>query len=812
MSAEKKRLTHSFEDEKLSFDDFKLVVINDYRIALESRYTSLLGRKEVLTGKAKFGIFGDGKEVAQIAMAKAFKKGDFRAGYYRDQTFMLAKGILTVEEFFAQLYANPDLDADPASAGRQMNAHFATRSLTPDGSWKNLTEMYNSSADISPTGSQMPRMLGLAFASKLYRNNKELNRNNFFTVNGNEVVFGTIGDASTSEGVFWEALNAAGVLQVPLALSIWDDGYGISVPIDYQTTKQNISTLLQGFQDDEKDNGINIYNAKGWDYAGLCETYENAVKTVREKHIPAILHIQEVTQPQGHSTSGSHERYKSKERLEWEKEFDCIKKMREWMVESAIATEKELDEIETKAKEYVNQCKRKAWESFINPIKQEVIEVTLIFEKISVKSHHTDFINKIHEDLKGIKEPFRKDIMEAINKVLNNIRMENFSEKEELVEWYRKTKDKNFDRFNSYLHSQSVESALNVKEIKPIYNDNSNPADGWEILNACFDEALKRYPQFLAFWEDVGKIGGVNQSFRGLQQKYGELRVMDTGIREATIIGQGIGLAMRGLKPVAEIQYLDYLLYAIQVLSDDLATLQYRTKGGQKAPLIIRTRGHRLEGIWHTGSPMGMIINSLRGIYVMVPRNMTKAAGFYNTMLRSDDPGLIIECLNAYRLKENMPVNISEITTPLGVPEIIAEGTDVTLVTYGSCCRIAMGALQLLKEVNISCELIDIQSLLPFDIHHSIVKSLQKTNKIVFLDEDVPGGAAAYMMQQVLEDQNGFQFLDAQPITITSKPHRAAYGTDGDYFSKPNVEDVFQNIYQMMHEYNPEVYPSLFGV
>ncbi|PCH68913.1 MAG: transketolase [Bacteroidetes bacterium] len=806
----KKEENTSVNEAKFSFDQFKESVINDYKTAVISRKTSLLGRREVLTGKAKFGIFGDGKEVAQIALARSFKKGDFRSGYYRDQTLAFALGITTVQEYFAQLYAHADVEADPASGGRQMNSHFATRSIDENGEWNNLMAMYNSSADGSPTACQMPRMLGLAQASKMYRLNKDLHQFDQFSNKGNEVVFGTIGDASTSEGLFWETVNAVGVLQVPLALSVWDDGYGISVPKKYQTTKESISTILQGFQHEKGSNGINIYTAKAWNYAELCETYEKGVAITREQHIPSLYHIQDVTQPQGHSTSGSHERYKSPERLQWEEDFDCIKKMREWMLESAIATAEQIDKVENEAKEHVNESKKKAWAEYTKPIKEEIHVVSSLVENITKQSSNANFINKAKDELLAIREPFRGDAMAAINKILSITRSEPSTERQALVEWYKNAKKDNHERFSTHLYCEGENSALEIPEVEPIFDNNSPEINGSEVLVANFDALLKKEPKMLAFGEDLGKVGGVNQGFAGLQDKYGELRVSDTGIREATIIGQGIGLALRGLKPIAEIQYLDYLLYGFQILSDDLATLHYRTKGGQKAPMIVRTRGHRLEGIWHTGSPMGMMLNALRGIYILVPRNMTKAAGFYNTMMQSDDPAIIVECLNGYRLKEKLPKNVGEFTTPLGIPEVIHEGTDITLVTYGSCCRIAQAGLKLLNEVGISCEIIDVQSLLPFDIAGQISESIKKTNKVVFFDEDVPGGASAYMLQEVLEKQGAYQYLDAAPKTITAKPHRAAYGTDGDYFSKPNAEDVFQGIYELMSEYEPSKFPSLF--
>lgn len=783
--------------ESLSFEDFKAVVKNDFRIANESRQASLLGRKEVLTGKAKFGIFGDGKEVAQIAMAKVFRDGDFRSGYYRDQTFMFAAGMSNVKEFFAQLYALPDVEAEPSSAGRSMNGHFGTRTLNEDGSWKKLTAMKNSSADISPTAGQMPRLVGLAQASKLYRNNPELSVFEDFSISGNEVAFGTIGNASSSEGHFFEAINAAGVLQIPMAISVWDDGYGISVHAKYQTTKENISEILKGFQRDEKGEGFEIYRVNGWDYPALCETYEKAIAICREKHIPVMIHVQELTQPQGHSTSGSHERYKSKERLEWEADFDCIKKMREWMISSSIATEEELDTIEQEAKKYVRACQKEVWEAFNNPIKQEIAEVSTLLENLASQSAYSSEILNLVQQLKGTIDALRKDILVAVRKALRLTRNENSDAKRELTIWLNYYNTLNFDRYNSKLHSDTEFSPMNISEIKPIYAEDAKMMDGREIVQACFDAAFARDPRVVAFGEDVGKIGDVNQGFAGLQEKYGEIRISDTGIREATIVGQGIGLAMRGLRPIAEIQYLDYLLYGLQTLSDDLASLSYRTKAGQKAPLIIRTRGHRLEGVWHSGSPIGMMIHALRGVHVLVPRNMTQASGFYNTLLKSDEPAIVIECLNGYRLKEPMPENIGEFTLPLGIPETLTEGSDITLVTYGSCVRIAQEAIAELSTMGISVELIDVQSLLPFDIHHKIVDSLKKTNRILFFDEDVPGGATSYMMQQVLEVQNGYYYLDAAPRTLTAKAHRPAYGTDGDYFSKPSADDVVETILEM---------------
>ncbi|MGI8892249.1 MAG: alpha-ketoacid dehydrogenase subunit alpha/beta [Bacteroidia bacterium] len=799
------------EQKDLSFEDFKNTILADYQLAHESRQASLIGRREVLTGKAKFGIFGDGKEVAQIAMAKVFRNGDFRSGYYRDQTFMFAIGALTIEQFFAQLYANPDVEAEPSSAGRSMNGHYSTRNINADGSWKNLMEQKNSSADISPTAGQMPRLLGLAYASKLYRENPDLqNKYEKFTNNGNEVAFGTIGDASTSEGLFWETINAAGVLQVPMAVSVWDDGYGISVPAKYQTTKQNISEVLQGFERTEEKEGYQIFTVKGWDYPALCETYERAISLCREHHVPVLIHVKEVTQPQGHSTSGSHERYKSKERLEWELEYDCLRKMREWIIETAIANEEELEQIEADAKKSTADARKKAWDSFMNPIKNEISEVAAMIEKVSSESPKAVFLSKAKTELTATIDPQRRDVFMAIKKALRITRGENTGSRAQLLRWLEDQQKVNDDRYSSALYSETEGSALKVEPVEIKYDTEAATVDGREVLQANFDVIFEKNPLVVAFGEDLGKIGDVNQGFAGLQDKYKETRIVDTGIREATIAGQGIGLAMRGFRPIAEIQYLDYLLYAIQILSDDLATLQYRTKGGQKAPVIIRTRGHRLEGIWHSGSPMGMIIGSLRGIHVLVPRNMTQAAGFYNTMLASDEPALIIEPLNGYRLKEKLPANPGEFKIPLGKPEIIEEGTDVTLVTYGSCCRIAQEALPQLREAGISVEIIDVQTLLPFDLNHSIKKSLEKTNKLLVLDEDVPGGASAYILQQILEVQKGYYYLDTEPSTLTAKAHRPAYGSDGDYFSKPSADDVYDAVYKLMQDTDPERFPEIY--
>lgn len=796
---------------ELGFEDFRKAVLADYRLAVESREASLLGRKEVLTGKAKFGIFGDGKEVAQIAMAKYFRNGDFRSGYYRDQTFMFATGNLTLKQWFAGLYAHTDINAEPMSAGRQMGGHFATPFLNEDGSWKDLTATKNSSSDISPTASQMPRLLGLAYASHFYRINKALHSGEFakFSDQGNEIAFGTIGDASTSEGLFWESINAAGVLQVPMLVSVWDDGYGISVPKKYQTTKENISEILKGFQRNENGNGYEIFNVKGWDYVALCETYEKASKICREKHIPVLVHVTELTQPQGHSTSGSHERYKTKERLEWEQEFDCIRKMKEWMIESAIATEDDLNRVDEEAKKEVRNAKSAAWSDFTAPIKKELAEATSLLDALISSSANGTFIQAIRNELTSTIEPIRKDIIAALRRSLRYVREENSPAKTNVLNWLNAANEANHERYSSHLMSESARAALNITPKAAEYSTHEK-ADGREILRDNFDAILGKYPNTLIFGEDSGKIGGVNQGLEGLQKKYGEHRVFDTGIREATIMGQAIGLALRGLRPIAEIQYLDYLLYALQIMSDDLATIQYRTKGRQKAPVIIRTRGHRLEGIWHSGSPMGMIINSVRGIHVCVPRNMTQAAGFYNLLLEADEPALIIEPLNGYRLKETKPDNFGEWKTPLGIPEILDEGNDITIVSYGSTLRLVQEAAKQLAQVDISAEVIDVQTLLPFDINHKIVESVKKTNRVIFIDEDVPGGASAYMMQKVIEEQGAYRFLDSDPKTLSAKPHRPAYGSDGDYFSKPSVEDIFEAVYSMMHDADPSKYPALY--
>jgi len=792
-------------ENNLSFEEFKKQVLEDFRMANISRQASLLGRKEVLTGKAKFGIFGDGKELAQIAMAKVFEKGDFRSGYYRDQTFMFAKGINTVQHFFAQLYAHPDLEADPNSAGRSMNGHFSSHLLDEKGNWLTQTERYNVSADISPTAGQMPRLLGLAYASKLYRNNAELHSFTNFSVQGNEIAFGTIGNASTSEGGFWEVMNAAGVLQVPMLMSIWDDEYGISVPAKYQTTKENLSDLLSGFVTEGDKKGIKLFRVHGWNYAELCKVYEEAAKICRTEHTPVVVHVVEVTQPQGHSTSGSHERYKSKERLAWEEEYDCVNQFKKWILEKNIATEEELESILENSTAEVKNEKDAAWKSFLQSLESDKKSALQHIEPLIPLSSS---IETAYNELKNNKLPIRKDIATSIHKILKWSKNSGSPQRAELLSYYKQFIQENSQRYGSNMYSESENSIYKMEVIPASYASDASMMDGREIMQACFDYNLAKYPNLVAFGEDVGKIGDVNQGFAGLQDKYGEIRVTDTGIRELSIVGQGIGAAMRGLRPIAEIQYLDYLLYAIQIMSDDIATLQYRTAGRQKSPIIIRTRGHRLEGIWHSGSPMGMIVHAVRGMHVCVPRNMTQAAGMYNLLLKSDEPALVVECLNGYRIKEKMPSNIGEFTVALGSPEILQEGKDITLVTYGSCVRIAQDALAQLEEFGIQVELIDVQTLLPFDINNTIVESVKKTNKLVVLDEDVPGGASSYILQQILEKQSAFKYLDAEPKTITAKEHRPAYGTDGDYFSKPNAEDIFNVCYAMMSEYNPTEYPS----
>lgn len=804
--------------QNVDFETFKEEVLKDFRIANISREASLLGRREVLTGKAKFGIFGDGKEIAQIALAKQFRDGDFRSGYYRDQTIMMAIGQLNVKQYFAGLYAHTDVEAEPQSAGRQMGGHYATRNLDENGEWKNLMEQKNSSADISPTAGQMPRLLGLAQASKVYREHptlKDLEEFRKFTNGGNEVAFGTIGDASTSEGPFWETINAAGVLQVPLVMSVWDDGYGISVPREFQTTKGSISEALAGMQRTKTKNGYEIFVTRGWDYPHLCETYEKAVKLAREEHVPVLIHVKEVNQPQGHSTSGSHERYKSPERLQWETDFDCINKFREWILNFdadglSIATEEELNKIQEEAKKAVREDKNEAWKGFLDGIKNDLTEAIRLIRNLADGNENASFITKIADDLEKAMDPIRKDIMEAARKALRLSIATDSPAKKALSVWIKQQIDSNYERYSSFLYSENKDSAMLVSPVAPEYDEEVKMEDGRIILRDNYDKLLENYPQALVFGEDAGKIGGVNQTLEGMQDKYGTLRVGDTGIRECTIIGQGIGLAMRGLRPIAEIQYLDYLLYAIQVMSDDLSTVQYRTKGGQKAPLIISTRGHRLEGIWHSGSPMGMIINSIRGMYVCVPRNMTKAAGFYNTLMAAEEPALVIEPLNGYRTKERKPTNLGQFREPLGIPEIVKEGTDLTLVSYGSTFNLCEVAAQQLAELGVSVELIDVQTLLPFDINHVIAESLAKTNRLLIVDEDVSSGATAYMLDKILVEQKAYYSLDSAPETLSSKDHRPAYGSDGDYFSKPSIDDIVEKVYSIMHEADPNSYPSIY--
>jgi pyruvate/2-oxoglutarate/acetoin dehydrogenase E1 component/TPP-dependent pyruvate/acetoin dehydrogenase alpha subunit len=787
------------QESKLSYDRFREEVLNDYRMACISRETSLLGRKEVLGGKAKFGIFGDGKEVAQVAMAKFFQPGDFRSGYYRDQTFMFAAGLTTAEQIFAQLYANPDVNIEAFSGGRQMNCHFATKMVNENGDWLNLADTKNISSDIAPTAGQMPRALGLAYASKAFRNIEQLYAFKNLSNNGNEVCFATIGDASTSEGHFWETINAAGVLQVPLAVFVWDDGYGISVPKKFQTTKSSVSDALSGMKKDENSNGLNIYKIKGWDYAGMCEVFEEGIRLARETHTPVLFHVEEITQPQGHSTSGSHERYKDHERLDWEREWDGIKKMKEWIIENALAEENELDEIAEKAKGHVRDSKAAAWEKFIIPVKNQVARsAELIHAMANAMPAHKEALQKMAMELSANREPLRRDVLKTLHAAINiagNADAAFWSK-----DYYNDLQAENKKLYNTYLYNEGPKSAMKVSEVKATFAAAAPMLNGFEVLNKYFDELFTTNPKVVAFGEDLGFIGDVNQGFSGLQQKHGKERIFDTGIRELTIMGQGIGLAMRGLRPIAEIQYLDYLLYGLQPLSDDVATLHYRTAGQQSCPVIVRTRGHRLEGIWHSGSPMGMIINALRGMYVCVPRNMTQAAGMYNTLLRSNDPALVIECLNGYRLKEKLPSNLLDFTVQLGMPETIKEGTDITIVSYGSTLRIIQDVANVLEAQGISCEIVDVQTLLPFDVNHVILESLKKTNRIIFIDEDVPGGAAAYMFNKVMEEQGGYKYLDVAPRTITGKAHRPAYGSDGDYFSKPNAEEIETIIKQMMAE------------
>lgn len=804
--------------ESLDFQSFKNEVLDDYRLACLSREASLLGRKEVLTGKAKFGIFGDGKELAQIALAKQFQNGDFRSGYYRDQTLMMAIDQLNVQQYFAGLYGHTDVKQEPQSAGRQMGGHYSSRNIDEDGEWKNLMEQKNSSADISPTAGQMPRLLGLAQASKIYRDHptlKDLEKFKKFTNGGNEVAFGTIGDASTSEGPFWETINAAGVLQVPMVMSIWDDGYGISVPREFQTTKGSISEALAGMQRTDEKTGYEIFITKGWDYAHLCETYEKAVKLAREEHVPVLVHVKEVNQPQGHSTSGSHERYKSEERLQWETDFDCINKFKEWVLNfnadgETIATAEELETIQKEAKASVREQKNAAWKAFTEDIKEDIANAISLMKDVAAESPNAVFINKEIELLEKAFEPVRKDILTITRKVLRMVREEKSASKVALSAWIKGRIDANFERYSSHLHSESQFAVLNIEPIAPKYDGSNTQEDGRIILRENYRKILEKYPEALVFGEDAGKIGGVNQTLEGMQEQFGTLRVADTGIRECTIIGQGIGMAMRGLRPIAEIQYLDYLLYAVQVLSDDLATVQYRTKGGQKAPLIISTRGHRLEGIWHSGSPMGMIVNSLRGIHVCVPRNMTKAAGFYNLLMEADEPAVVIEPLNGYRTKELMPTNIGEFKEALGIPEIVKTGSDLTIVSYGSTFNLCEVAVKQLSELGIDVELIDVQTLLPFDINHMIKDSVAKTNRLLIVDEDVSSGATGYILDKVLVEQKAYKFMDSAPETLSAKDHRPAYGSDGDYFSKPSIDDIVEKVYAIMNEVDPTKYPSLY--
>jgi len=786
--------------------------MSDYRLAHRSRQVSIIGRREVLSGKAKFGIFGDGKELPQIALAKVFQLGDFRAGYYRDQTLIFALNIITEQQFFAQLYAHADLEAEPSSGGRSMTSHFGSRMLDYEGSWLPLVDRYNITADLSPTGSQMPKLVGLAYASRLFRELESLKYLVNFSNNGNEIAFGTIGNASCAEGVFWEAVNAIGVLKSPAVLSIWDDGYGISVTNDHQLTKGNISALLKGFsREPGSDQGFDIYTVRAWDYLSLIRTYRTAADKARSQHIPAIIHVIETTQPQGHSTSGSHERYKSPERLRWEEEFDCLGRMRKWILEQGFVSVQELDDLERKSQEQVERSRIQAWEAFTNPIRHEGDQVASLLQQGCESSSQTAELTRIRHNLLRSPVILRRNIMTAIHEALMVLHDEPGLCRDELIKWKNKIDSEAHERYSTHLHSQSPRNASRIGLERPDFNDDSPLIPGYEILNKAFDAMLAREPRLITFGQDLGRLGDVNQGFAGLQEKYGELRVADVGIRENTIIGQAIGLALRGLRPIAEIQYLDYLLYGLQILSDDLATLHWRTKGGQKAPVIIRTRGHRLEGIWHSGSAMAGIINLIRGVHVMVPRNMIQAAGFYNTLLQSDEPGLVVEVLNGYRLKERLPENIGEITVPIGVPEILRDGDHLTLVTYGALCRIALYAAQLLERVNIDIEVLDVQTLLPFDVNCLILKSLKKTGKILFVDEDFPGGTTAYMMQEVIEKQGGYWWLDSEPRTLSAQQHRPAYGSDGDYWSKPNAEQIFETVFEMMNEADPTSYPSLFG-
>ena len=798
------------KQDDLSFEELQNQVMADFKLAVESREASLIGRREVLTGKAKFGIFGDGKEIPQLAWAKVFRDGDFRAGYYRDQTFMMAVGALTTQELFASLYADPSQENEPGSAGRQMVGHFATHTLDDKGNWRQLTDLPNSSADVSPTAAQMPRLLGLAQASKVYRENDLLEDWQQFSRQGKEIAWGTIGNASTSEGVFFETINAAGVMQVPMVVSVWDDDYGISVHNKYQTTKESISEILKGLQRNEDETGYEILHVKGWDYPALIETYEKAEHIAREEHVPVLIHVSEVTQPQGHSTSGSHERYKNEERLSWEQENDCIKKMREWMISSSLATEEELDDAEKLSKKAAREAKKAAWEQVNKPVKEDLQTVADLLQQAAEQSSKPEPLEALHKELQEVMDPLRRDAVSAARKALRHLRGENIAAREQIIKWIEDTQALGKERYGSHLYSSSKSSPLHIAEVAPQFEEDTQEVDGRVILRENFDQLLSHRPEVLIFGEDSGKIGDVNQGLEGLQEKHGENRVFDTGIREATIVGQGIGMAMRGLRPIAEIQYLDYLYYALQVLTDDLATVQYRTKGRQKAPLIVRTRGHRLEGIWHSGSPMGAVLNAIRGVHVLVPRNMTVAAGFYNTILEGDDPALIVESLNGYRLKEKMPANLAEIRTPLGIPEIVRPGQDITVVSYGSTLRMVEQAARELSELGIEAQVIDVQSLLPMDREHRIVEELKQTNRLLVVDEDVPGGANAFILQHIVDTQGGYRYLDSRPQILSAAEHRPAFGSDGDYFSKPSVEDIFEKIYVIMHLARPADYPSLF--
>lgn len=785
-------------------------ILQDYRLACESRQTSILARKEVFMGKAKFGIFGTGKELAQICMAKFFKEGDFRSGYYRDQTFVMATGALSIEQYFAQLYGHADVEHDPHSGGRMMIGHYGTRNLDEQGRFKDLTKIKISTPDISPTGAQMPRLVGLAWASKLFRNNPELQHMTNFSHNGNEVAFGTIGNGAMAEGVFFEAINAAGVLQVPMLISIWDDAYAISVPQRYQTTKEDISSMFEGFRRDHNERGIEIMKVKGWDYEALCYAYKEATRLCREEHVPVLMHVYEMTQPMGHSTSGSHERYKTKERLDWEEEYDCNKKFREWILENGVCSEDDLLQIETESIEKVKLARQRAWENYLKYLQDDQEQAVKYIAEAAASSSVKEELEQIATQLQKTLNPYRSDAVRAVKKALRLLRNETNAAKIQLQEWAARTEVENRNRFNSHLYSQSVESALLVPEVAPVITEDSPLLDGRELLQHNFEALFRRDPRLLAFGEDVGQIGDVNQGFSGLQDKFGEIRITDTGIREATIVGQAIGTAMRGLRPIAEIQYLDYLLFAIEILSDDVASLHYRSAGGQKAPLIIRTRGHRLEGMFHSGSPMQMILGSIRGMFLCVPRNMTQAAGLYNTLIKGDEPAIMIESLNAYRLKEKLPQNLGEFTVPLGIVDVLRPGADITIVTYGSMCRIVQEGANELQQLGISCEIIDIQTLIPFDRTHQIVESIKKTNRVLFADEDYSAGATAYMMQQVLEGQKAWQYLDSEPRTLSAQDNRPAYSTDGDYYSKPSPDDVIDTVYEMMHEVNPAKFPKWY--